>query len=441
MVTETYYKRPDYKASTHEWLARGRRWDIEYKGYLSNHLTHAWVVMGGVGAPDETFSWWEKLYTNQLEEDPSREPGDLEPPRDWPGEGYTVINRLNWRNNVQSTRVAFPAFRDFFDQELRENGLSQTLRTYLPALMPGLAGAALHPIIHTGWATDVESLNMLGEGLAYMATSYQPIATEPPHEPATPLWAPDGTDLIEATLSYLRQPDAAELTRAANEASETEAYRAVNRGGFQHRIMTYNDPELPLGQSLNDIGPLALPDIDEPLDEVVEVITAFAAASLLGSDNEFFVLHGLTSLHGVLAVLPHLEPEDRRAALVHWWRAVMATLVVQDRPGLDRTVEEFERWAKNRTDQPSAPLSSQKDHWWRETISSVLCSRDEHVPKAAYALWRWSAWGSLPEASHALFERSARNLVSPNASGEVHENLWFAKSFSEASKEKERRYD
>lgn len=139
-----------------------------------------------------------------------------------------------------------------------------------------------------------------------------------------------------------------------------------------------------------------MPPENEPLTDIIEKLTAFAASSLLASDNEFFVLHDLTSLHGVLCLLPHLDPADRRGALVHWWR---------------------------------------------EAISSVLCSRDEHVPKATYVLRRWSAWGAFRPASEDLLQRAARNIVAPNESGEIHENLWFAKSFSKASEEKERAYD
>lgn len=55
VVKEEYYQVPDYKNTLHNWLAKGRRWDIEYKAYLSNHLTHNWVVMGGAGATHLNF--------------------------------------------------------------------------------------------------------------------------------------------------------------------------------------------------------------------------------------------------------------------------------------------------------------------------------------------------------------------------------------------------
>lgn len=442
VVQEKYYQVPDYKDTLHDWLAKGRSWHIEYQAYLSNHLTHNWVVMGAVGASEEYMQWWQDLYTNVLEEKPAREPGDLEAPREFPVD-YTTITEANWRNNIQTTRVAFPAYRDFFDARLQELGLSKTLQQYLPQLLPGLVGAAFHALIHTGWATDVESTDMAGEGLAYMATAFQPLATSSPFQPPQNLWSTDGKNIIDATLEFLTRDDVEDMTKIANEASETEDYVRLNQGGFQQRIITFDDPRLPLGDKLNETGSIYMPDLSQPLTEVIEQATALTAAALHGSDNEFFVLHGLTSLHGLLALLPHLDPASRRDALVYWWRGVMVTMVVQDRPGLDKTVELLNEWQARRAkeSQEAYTITEEENGWWRISIESTLCSRDEHVPKAVYALWRWSAWGAFPKATIKLFETSARNIVKPNSSGHVHENLWFAKSFSEASKEKERMYD
>lgn len=115
-------------------------------------------------------------------------------------------------------------------------------------------------------------------------------------------------------------------------------------------------------------------------------------------------------------------------------------MIVQNRPALERTVELFEAW-RTQTDGQAQELDERKDAWWRETITSVLSSRDEHVPKATYVLWRWSAWGAFGSVSQDLFARTARNLVAPNEHDEIHRNLWFAKSFSEASKAKEKQYE
>ena len=89
------------------------------------------------------------------------------------------------------------------------------MRSAIPPLLPGLVGAAFHAVIHAGWATDVESIDMAGEGLAYMATAFQPLATDNPFEPPQ-LWSTEGKNIIEATLEFLTRDDIEEMTRAKN---------------------------------------------------------------------------------------------------------------------------------------------------------------------------------------------------------------------------------
>lgn len=440
-MPETYYIAPDYPDFLHRWLARGRLWDIEYKSYLSNHLTHNFIALGASGAPESRLAWWERLYTGELEDTPSREPGDLEQPNQFPRDD-TAITESNWRNNLQTTRIAFPAYRDFFDARLAELGLSETLRRYAPTLMPGLAGAALHPLIHLGWATDVESLDMAGEGLAYMATAFQPLGTGPAHAPPAPLWSPTGTDILEAGLAYLTNDEADIWTVTAQNASETAHYKALNRGGFQQRVIAFDEPGLSLGRSLNSIGTFRLPRSEEALTPIIEDFVALMAIALEASDNEFFVLHGLTSLHGLLAILPHLEADDRRDALIHWFRAVLATMIAQGRPGLDRMAIGLEEWQeeKNSGSEP-ARYDIEAAHWWQNTLEATYDSHDEHVPKAVYALWRWSAWGIFTPATASRLRSAAKAISTAPEEGAVHDNLWFANAFSEASDAKEKRYD
>ena len=432
-VGTTYYKAPQMGVSLGDWLARSRRWDIEYGGYLSNHLSHNWLVMSAAGAAEEQMQWWQDLYTNRLAEKPAREAGDLEPARAWAAD-QVEISEANWRQHVQTTRIAFPAYRDFFDARIAELGLSATLRATLPPLLPGLAGAALHPLIHTGWGAEANSALMVAEGLAYMATAHQPLASDGRHAPPSPLWSPDAPRPLAAALGFLIHARGRDLARVAHDASQTEAYRRLRLGRFQPRLIAFNDPALPLGAALNGIGPLGLPAATEPLTDTIEEMTALLAAALCGSDNEFFVLHGLTSLHAVLALVPHLDADDQRQALSHWWRAAMATLVAQDFPGLSETAELLEGWQAKRKRSPRHRLTAKQSDWWQTSVKEALASLDEHLPKAVYVLWRWTEWQAFSEATVALFEEAAKNLLKPHPSGPLHDNLWTSDPASEFAK-------
>lgn len=426
----SYYKAPQMSASLAGWLDRARQWHIEYGGYLSNHLAHNWIVMGAAHAPDERFQWWEDLYTEKLDQSPAREPGPLEPCRICGPD--KVITEATWLACIEREREGFAGYRDFFDARIAELGVSAVLRRYLPPLLPGLVGAALHPLIHTGWGVDANHEHMVADGLAYMATAFQPLATNAPHSPPAQLWSPEGLGLIAASLKYLTHARERDLSKISDEASKTKPYLSLERGYFQHRIITFDDPELPLGSSLNEAAPLGLPALDESLLPAIEEAVVLLSAALRASDNEFFVLHGLTSLHAVLTLIPHLEADDQRMALAYWWRAVMATLVSQDFPGLERTAEALQGWLDRRADQDTLPkVSDEKRTWWRETLTSTLGSLDEHVPKAVYVLWRWSEWGVFSQDTIEIFEAAARDISQPHPDGGVDQNLWFSRTFTD----------
>ncbi|MDJ0675077.1 MAG: questin oxidase family protein [Calothrix sp. MO_167.B42] len=439
LLPDSYYKAPNMNVSLARWLDRARQWDIEYGGYLSNHITHNWVVMGAAGASDAQMQWWEDLYTFKLAEKPAREPGDLEPPL-VPLPDQVEITDENWRDRLESNREAYPAYRDFFDARVAKLGVSTVLREYLPALLPGLAGAALHPVIHTGWGFEANHADMICDGLAYMATLYQPLATDTGHTPPNALWSSDAAGPIEASLIFLSKASKSDLSRIDLEASKTEPYQKLKRGEFQHRIIAFNDPKLPLGAALNAAAPLGLPGVEEPLNNAIEEMAVTIAAALRGSDNEFFVLHGLTSLHAILSLVPHLEANDQRLALAYWWRAAMATMVSQDLPGLSQTVDILKDWRNHRQaqKQPDAhQLSDEEKTWWLTALKGTLTSHDEHVPKAVYALWRWAEWGVFSKNTIMVFEDTAKNLIKPHPSGQIHQNLWFSRAFSKASKARE----
>lgn len=425
VVRDSYYKAPNMSASLAKWLDRARNWDIEYGGYLSNHMAHNWVVMGAANASDAQMRWWEDFYTLQLDEEPAREPGGLEPSRARLPD-QVEITQENWRNHLQSTRQAYPAYRDFFDARVAELGVPAVLRDYLPALLPGLAGAALHPLIHTGWGVEANHADMICDGLAYLSTAYQPLATDTRHTPPTTLWSSDAAGPVEASLTFLSNASERDLSRIAYEAGETDAYQALKRGNFQPRLIAFDDPELALGAALNAAGPIGLPGVTVPLDNAVEEMVVVIAAALRASDNEFFVLHGLTSLHAVLCLAPHLEPEDQRLALAYWWRAAMATVVAEDLPGLSQTADILGDWRNRQVQQPDAhQLSNKEKTWWLTALKGTLTSHDEHVPKAVYVLWRWAEWGIFSNSTIAVFEDAAKNIIKPHPSGEVHQNLWF----------------
>ena len=312
---------------------------------------------------------------------------------------------------------------------IRSLGAAAMLRDYVPALLPGLAGAAFHPIIHTGWAIEANHLDMICDGLAYMATAYQPLATDSRHTPPAHLWLPGAAGPIKASLAFLSSAKASGLSIIAQDASQTEVYQQLKRGSFQPRLIAFDDPGLSLAQALNSASPIGLPDVGESLDNAIEEIVVIIAANLNASDNEFFVLHGLTSLYATLNLVPYLEPEDQRLALAFWWRAAMATIVVQDFPGLSLAQQSLENWSgRQTTSEPhhNHQLGEKEISWWSTTLQQTLVSHDEHIPKAVYVLQQWAQSGKFSKNTVAMLEDTAKNVARRHPSGQVHQNLTYS---------------
>eukprot|EP00127_Corallochytrium_limacisporum_P003613 Clim_evm1s151 gene=Clim_evmTU1s151 len=432
-----FYRAPSMGPNVAKYIDQTRKWDIEYNYHLkfeeatsklSNHMTHNFVVLGSTGATDAKLQWWQDTYLSLHGSVP--EGSDSLPPRRLEDPDGLVIDTSNWKSHIQSTCRNFPAFAKYFDNQIKTRGISKTIEAHAPALLPGLVGAAVHPIIHTGFGADAQSQTMVADGLAYMSTRFQSICTEAPHKPPQPLWQLGGSGVIDASVRFLEKARKADLPkRTADWQIETYKKGRNLNTTIQARVAATNQPELPFGELINGMGPLML---GESLFSAVEESVVLLSANLLESDNEFFVIHGLNSLHAILCLMPHLHDEESQSlALTHWWRGIMAVLIAQNMPGLSKTQERLAEWKRVREMDTAGSIPkvlNEKDHeWWTAVLKRSLDSRDEHIPKAVYALSRWAAFECFSSPTVELFRKAAENAVKPDPAGKgVHNNLWIS---------------
>lgn len=184
-----------------------------------------------------------------------------------------------------------------------------------------------------------------------------------------------------------------------------------------------------MAQFVNEMVTLRLPDINEDLTESIEKLTVIAAAAVCSSDNEFFIVHGLTSLHAVLCVLPHLDENAQRDALGYWFRTLIAVIIIQGSPGVEGAMAMLEHWNTLKDEQKTGEyqLDGEQKAWWLQILQSTTNSLDEHVPKTVYLLKRWAEWQAFSSASHDVFVKAARHIATPNESGRLEDNLWFSR--------------
>jgi hypothetical protein len=143
--------------------AEGSGFDIEWGGFLTNHLSHGVYALWQLGAPAPLVSRYRALYVARL----SRLPAPLPPPPP-PASAALLLGQ----------RREYAPLLSLYRGEVRALGVGGALAARLPRLLPGLAGAALHGLIHCGVAARRGQSWLVAEGLAYLHHSYLALPPE-----------------------------------------------------------------------------------------------------------------------------------------------------------------------------------------------------------------------------------------------------------------------
>ncbi|WP_372446109.1 questin oxidase family protein [Streptomyces triculaminicus] len=191
-----------------EALQRLHRSGPEFQGYLSNHGPMAVEALVRNGhAP--TVHRWLDAYETRLE--------DLPPAR-------TPIGDDDWREALGDT-ARVTDWTGYFSRRIAERPWREVLTEWWPRLLPGIAGAATHPVIRVGHAVrallrdgeDATRLSELACALGYWAARHTllPVtvtpsgrATPPPtRSPPSPA-SPSGTCCPSAATTSCPPPPA-----------------------------------------------------------------------------------------------------------------------------------------------------------------------------------------------------------------------------------------
>jgi hypothetical protein len=355
-----WYVAPSPAPVLHDWLQEySRKYDIHYKGYLWNHLDHNLVVMActdeivsrktnvalgesnGIPSLEDRFSWWVKKY---------QETG-LDPPRPVVGPNITEDNWLEHVSTSDLLNTKYPEFLKFFDEQIRVHGVAECVSRYVPLICRGLSGSALHPIIHLGLGLEGHSGVMAAEGLAALCSANRRLGAPEPPVMFTVGAATDSSSsepvntVLAATKNFVMK--ALENSFFANLIKMAESNsKHTGLSKFQLRMLAFADSNFEFGVALNEAMPLQerSSDPEAALVSAINQATAIITAAYLASDCEFFIIHGVTSLHSSLATMQFLTEEHQRNLLAHWWRAAMATLVVLDIPNHEVLLSMLKQW-------------------------------------------------------------------------------------------------
>lgn len=166
-------------------------------------------------------------------------------------------------------------YRAFFIGETRRLGIDAVIRTYLPAMVNGLAGSATHPLMRLAYGVLKKDDQEVGTALGYWAACYLPLPSATGAAPDTDdpgkILADVGT--IEGIRDY--EPETDLLWHNIRAVAALPGFRPV-------------------------IDRLAF-NADTPR-RMAETSLALFAGTM-----DFSALHSLTGMHWLRLVSPHLE--------------------------------------------------------------------------------------------------------------------------------------
>jgi hypothetical protein len=314
---------------------------------LTNHLPMALVAKHRLGADGDELRRFAAAYSRSLS------PLTIARGR---------LDHATWKSAIGDSGAA-TELRSYFARCVADDGVETTLRTHLPALLPGVGGAGFHGVIRLAYAIDASSPLQIAAGLAYFAEVARPLAALVPTAGAT-----HGPEEIFSALSKTSAWSAPTSARLIDDAMHFVAEREEFEEAAASLVVD--------GES--------------------EAHLAACALRLHASTNNFTALHGVTGLAALSVVRPWIE--DQELVDRHAFQALLAAYLSIGAPAI---------WSIDRLDEFAGSTSA----GLAEVGAVAANSDDEHVAKLVF-----TALGALRQTRDPLYLAVAARAAAPGPS-------------------------
>ena len=317
-------------------------YEVEWGGFLTNHLSHGCWALRQLDAPATLLQRYTELYSPRLmplSEDPLQAISESD-----------VVA-------LRGARVNFAAQFAFFMKQIAETSADRTLMRWLPELLLGLAGAAMHPIIHLAVGLRERADWLIAEGLAYLNHSHL----------ATVACASRGTG---ASSSGLADANADGATFVEHALSRQPSAAVVASGRFQRAMagLLHDADSVGALRAAVQQGPLRGLEEGNMLDVSVRFFVGQGC-------NDYFLLHAVTASWGLGVVLgsARLLPEQtKREAVCALAVTIAAAMWIQG-------VKDSDVLHQQKVADPVAALTVAREHI--ASLNTENEPRNEHVYK------------------------------------------------------------
>ncbi|MHB8378365.1 MAG: questin oxidase family protein [Acidimicrobiales bacterium] len=243
-------------------LNEGLIYDATTSSGLTNHLPMALVAKAALGAGPTELVRFANKYRSRLVA---------------VNEPVERLTNVTWRRAL-GERSAYADLQDYFNREIGECGVEETLRGHLHHLVEGVSGAAFHGVIRLAYALDSGELRRVGSGLAYLASSF--ITLGPLERDSL---RSDDPELLFGELA--KDHHRSSLTPARTISEEMK--RAASNPLFSRVVSSLK---------IDDDTPRRL---------------AHVALKVYASTDDFTALHGVTGLEALSKIRPYVEDRER----------------------------------------------------------------------------------------------------------------------------------
>eukprot|EP01101_Sappina_pedata_P011612 TRINITY_DN7828_c0_g1_i1.p1 TRINITY_DN7828_c0_g1~~TRINITY_DN7828_c0_g1_i1.p1 ORF type:complete len:406 (+),score=96.76 TRINITY_DN7828_c0_g1_i1:23-1219(+) len=329
------------------------RFDIEYKGGLSNHFTHTAVSLYNIGASDEQLKDFHDRYQSKTGF------GELDPALKSRGK----ITSENWKEYI-GHKDLYPDFVEFFRSQRDKHPTDQNLiDAFYPDLIMGLGGSALHGPIELGWSLQANL--PIEEGLAYCAISY-------------------------VRLEEDAEKHVMEKTEIPNSIALIDIFNLIHNEKQQHNLFKMDVTKGLLNDRLSSLIRLIKGGISDGFDytnygarkasmwmiehqsaegiqaAIAELNTATMQLFYSTGNKDFFILHLMTGCHAITNIARSMSKHEDIHLLLRSF--VLASVYVYVLQGCPQVI--------------GAPKEYTGELNWQQICKKAAASEDEHVPKA-----------------------------------------------------------
>ncbi|KAJ9059360.1 hypothetical protein DSO57_1003185 [Entomophthora muscae] len=293
-------------------------------------------------------------------------------------EAKYVVTDKNWQEFI-GRPDSYASYLKYFDQQVSEQGHIATLKKYLPQLIPGLAGAALHPLIHLGYSVEFNLPLAAAEGLAYACSSYYA-----PGEAIDEVVAKESAK--DSCLQLITQFPF-EKSKYENEGKKGSAL-LTKMGGFikKHGVDLVN---------LCSDWACTVDNVSEKTQDLTLGTVKIFDGSYRQGTMDFFLVHALTGNHSVCALMEILDAKDQVRLLNLNFMALTILYAVQGVPSIH-------------IDSSNNMVYEGLSTSWEELAARASESDDSHVIKAVRNLHQSEVkYGKM----HGIFHRPAARCI------------------------------